>query len=98
MDQRRVVDVQPGKDSDTVSGFVEQLELKGGDRKQVEQVCIDMSPAFITGALNMFKNASLTFDKFHIIQHLNQAMDEVRKGERAGNELIKKHWWCVNFK
>jgi transposase len=64
MDQRRVVDVPPGKDSDTVSGFVEQLELKGGDRKQVEQVCIDLSPTFITGALNMFENASLTFDKF----------------------------------
>lgn len=91
MSQRRVIDVQPGKDRETVAGFVEQLELKGGDRKQIEQVCIDMSPAFIAGTLNMFQNSQITFDRFHIIQHLNNAMDEVRKGERAGNELIKNH-------
>jgi transposase len=99
MQQHRVIDastqlsnhVQPGKDSATITGFVEQLELKGGDRKQVEQVCIDMSPAYISGTLEMFQNSQITFDKFHIIQHLNQAMDEVRKKERVGNELIKNH-------
>ena len=108
MFQHRVIDactlrstrVQPGKDSSTITGFVEQLELKGGDRKQIEQVCIDMSPAFVAGTLEMFQNSQITFDKFHtctvyvvrgIIQHLNKAMDEVRKGERAGNELIKNH-------
>jgi transposase len=91
MEQHRVIDVQPGKDSATITGFVEQLELKGGDRKQVEQVCIDMSPAYISGTLEMFQNSQITFDKFHIIQHLNNAMDEVRKKERVGNELIKNH-------
>ena len=91
MDKRRVIDVQPGKDSETITGFVEQLEIKGGDRKQIEQVCIDMSPAYIAGACKMFQNSQITFDKFHIIQHLNKAMDEVRKKERAGNELIKNH-------
>ena len=91
MKQHRVVDVQPGKDSKTISGFVEQLELKGGNRKQIEQVCIDMSPAFFAGTVEMFQNSQITFDKFHIIQHLNNAMDQVRKGERAGNELIKNH-------
>ena len=91
MEKHRVIDVQPGKDSEVVTNFVEQLELKGGDRKQIEQVCIDMSPAFIAGSLEMFANSQLTFDKFHIIQHLNKAMDEVRKKERIGNELIKNH-------
>ena len=91
MAQRRVIDVQEGKDSKTIAGFVEQLELKGGDRKQIEQVCIDMSPAFVAGTLEMFQNSQITFDKFHIIQHLNNAMDEVRKKERATNELIKNH-------
>lgn len=91
MENHRVIDVQPGKDSATITCFVEQLELKGGDRKQIEQVSIDMSPAFIAGTFDMFQNSQITFDKFHIIQHLNKAMDEVRKGERAGNELIKKH-------
>ena len=91
MERHRVIDVQPGKDSETITGFVEQLELKGGDRKQIEQVCIDMSPAYIAGTLEMFSNSQITFDKFHIIQHLNKAMNEVRKKERVGNELIKNH-------
>jgi transposase len=99
MEQRRVIDVQQGKDMQTVTDFVEELELKGGDRKQIEEVCIDMSPAFIAGTLNMFPNSQITFDKFHMIQHLNDAtvgersrtMDEVRKKERIGNELIKNH-------
>lgn len=91
MESRRVVDAQHGKDKEVVKKFVEKLELKSGDRKQIEQVSIDMSPAFISGALEMFPNAQLTFDKFHIIQHLNKAMDEVRRLERKGNELIKGH-------
>jgi transposase len=91
MEQRRVIDVQPGKDAQAVTGFVERLELKGGDRKRIEQVCIDMSPACISGTLDMFQNSRITFDKFHIVQHLNNAMDEVRKRERTGNEPIKNH-------
>jgi transposase len=70
MDERRVIDVQPGKDSQTITNFVEQLELKGGNRKHIEQVCIDMSPAFIAGTLEMFQNSQITFDKFHVIQRL----------------------------
>ena len=69
MEQRRVIDVQPGKDTQTVTNFVER-ELKGGDRKRIEQVCIDMSPAFIAGTLDMFQNSQITFDRFHIIQHI----------------------------
>jgi transposase len=91
MEKHRVIDVQQGKDKETVTDFVEQLELKGGDRKQIEQVSIDMSPAYIAGTLEMFENGQITFDKFHIIQHLNKAMDDVRKAERVGNELIKNH-------
>jgi transposase len=91
MEQRRVIDVQSGKDKETITNFVEQLELKGGDRKQIEQVCIDMSAAYIAGTMNMFQNSQITFDKFHIVQHLNNAMDDVRKKERIGNELIKNH-------
>jgi len=91
MDKRRVIDVQQGKSSEAITDFVEQLELKGGDRKQVEQVCIDMSPSYIAGTLEMFQNSQITFDKFHIVQQLNKAMDEVRKKERIGNELIKNH-------
>jgi transposase len=91
MERRKVIDIQEGKDKETIADFVCRLEGRQGDRRQIEQVSIDMSTAFIAGTLEMLPNAQMTFDKFHLIQHLNQAMDEVRKGERRGNEMLKKH-------
>jgi len=94
MEQRRVIDVQTGKDSKTITNFVEYLESKGGDRNQIENVCIDMSPAFISGASAMLPNSKITFDKFHIVQHLNKALDIVRRDERKGKIYIihlKRH-------
>jgi transposase len=40
---------------------------------------MDMSPAFIKGAEENFPKASVTFDKFHVIQAVNTAVDEVRR-------------------
>ncbi len=48
-----------------------------------------MSPAFIFGARKTFQNASVTFDKFHIIQHLNEVLDEVRRNETKFNPCLK---------
>jgi transposase len=85
MERRKVIDIQEGKDRKTIAEFVFRLENRQGDRRQIEQVSIDMSPAFIAGTLKMLPNAQMTFDRFHLIQHLNRAMDEVRKSERKGN-------------
>ena len=50
-----------------------------------------MSPAFISGVSTMLPNSKITFDKFHIVQHLNKALDTVRRDERKGNDLLKNH-------
>ena len=55
---------------------------KGCPAEQVEEVCIDMSQAFTSGVLQEFPEASITFDRFHIVKLLNEAMDRVRKAER----------------
>jgi transposase len=50
LELRRVIFATPGKDADTVKAFAEDLAAHGGAPKtQVEQVCCDMSPAFIKG-------------------------------------------------
>jgi transposase len=47
---RRVMFATPGKDSETVKAFAEDLAAHGGEPKtQVKEVCCDMSPAFIKG-------------------------------------------------
>lgn len=65
------------------------------DLSKVKQVCIDMSPAFIAGCKDYLPGASVTFDKFHVVKEVNKAMDELRKLERQGNQLIKGHKYTL---
>ena len=59
---------------------------------------MDMSPAFIKGAKNCLKNATITFDKFHVIKLLNEAIDEIRRNETALNPCLKgsRYIWLKN--
>ena len=95
LEQHRTIYVCEGKDSKTVEDFATSLELKGGKTENIEIVSMDMSPAFISGVMNNFPKAQLVFDKFHLIQSLNKVLDEVRKAERKGNELLKGHKYTI---
>jgi len=89
--QRRVLFATSGKDAECINETVKHLKEKGVDSKKIKQVCIDMSPAFISGCLEYLPESSITFDKFHVVKEVNKAMDELRKLERKGNELLKGH-------
>jgi transposase len=91
LDQRRVLFASEGKGSGNIKEAVEYLESKSVDIKEINQVCIDMSPAFISGCYEHLPDASITFDKFHIVKEVNKAMDELRKLERKGNDMLKGH-------
>jgi transposase len=50
LERRRVMFATPGRDAFTVKAFAEDLAAHGGQpTTQIEQVCCDMSPAFIAG-------------------------------------------------
>lgn len=50
LEARRVMFATPGRDAETVKTFAEDLVAHGGaPTTQVEEVCCDMSPAFISG-------------------------------------------------
>ena len=59
---------------------------------------MDMSPAFISGAKKHLPNASITFDKFHVIKQLNEAIDEIRRNEQKINPCLKgsRYIWLKN--
>lgn len=44
---------------------------------------MDMWKPFRTVALDKAPQAAILFDKFHVLRHLNEALDEVRKNEYA---------------
>jgi len=93
--QRRVLYACQGKDSNCLKQSIEYLEDKQVAVDQIEQVCIDMSPAFIAGCRDYLPNAAITFDKFHVVKEVNKAMDELRKLERQGNQLLKGHKYTL---
>jgi transposase len=56
----------------------------------ITNFCCDMSPAFISGIESNFANAAITFDRFHVMKPMNEAVDPVRRQEQAHNDSLKR--------
>ena len=50
-----------------------------------------MSPAFIKGVADSLPKAAVTFDKFHAVKIVNDAVDQVRRTERKDHKLLRRH-------
>ena len=70
MDQKKTVYVAEGKDNKTVIEFVDDLKNHQGSPENITDVSSDMSPAFIKGIHENLPNASITFDRFHLMQFI----------------------------
>ena len=81
LDQRRLLFGTPGKDHETVKAFTEDLKAHNGAPENVTAACIDMSKAFVKGISEALPNAEITFDPFHLIQSMNDALGKVRAEE-----------------
>ena len=94
----KVIYVCRGKDALTVSTFKEDYQVHRGSPDKIASVCCDMSPAFIGGIETEFPNASITFDKFHIMKIVNEGIDMVRREEQAINKVLNKtrYIWLKN--
>lgn len=99
LDGPRVLFATEGKDASTVKRFKQDLVDHGGNPAAIEEMCCDMSPAFISGVETQFPKAHLTFDKFHVMKILNIAVDQVRREEQKERpELLSKtrYLWLKN--
>ena len=84
-----------GKDASTWDRFAEELAEHGAQARQIDQVSIDMSPAYQKGVKKNCPDAELVFDRFHVMQNVGKAVDEVRRREhqrlsRKGDKSLKK--------
>ena len=91
LDERRAVYVTEGRDQGTVQEFSCFVETHGGDAKQITEVCQDMSEAYLAGVLKHLPCAEITFDRYHIRQHLSRAIDEVRRAEAKQHRGLLKN-------
>jgi transposase len=73
-------------------------ELSGRQRARIEAACVDMWEPFRLSLQQWAPNCRIVYDKFHIMQHANAAVDEVRraeyfrKGGRARGIVKGKRW------
>lgn len=93
MDKAKVIFATPGKDGSTFKGFKTDFEAKKGLAANVSELSMDMSAAFIAGARAEFPNASVTFDKFHCVALLNEAVEKVRREEAKFRPELKGSRW-----
>jgi transposase len=99
---KRVLLAVEGKDASTWERFAEQLLKHNGHPKAITQVAIDMSPAYVKGVKENFGNATIAFDKFHVVSQVVQAVEEVRRKEarqdvEAREQLERTCWlWRKN--
>ena len=98
LEKPRTMFVTEGKDASTLIRFKEDFECHKGDVQAIEEICCDMSPAFIAGVEKNFPHAQITFDKFHVLKVLNEAVDKVRREEQGLRPELKKtrYIWLKN--
>jgi transposase len=97
--ERRTIFITEGKDNTTVERFAEDFEVHKGNVDTIANVSCDMSPAFIKGVKEYLPKAQITFDKFHILKIINEAVDKVRKQEVSTNKLLTgtRYIWLKNY-
>ena len=98
IDARKVVYITEGNDADTVARFADHVDAHNSDASRIKEVCIDMSGAYIKGVTENLTEAEITFDKFHAVKLVNDAVDQVRRAESRERPELKhsRYLWLRN--
>lgn len=95
---RRVVWVGEGRKSRNLARFFRALPE--ATRSGIDCVVIDMWEAYRKSVKDWLPNAEVVFDKFHVVEHLNKALDEVRRSEalrldKDDRKVLKRKRWVL---
>ena len=77
-----------------------RIELSARRRRTIEAACVDMWEPYRLSIEQWAPHCRIVYDKFHVLQHANNAVDEVRRAEffRKSPELrglIKGKRWLL---
>jgi transposase len=84
---KKVLHVADGRKKETLTSYYASLGKEG--RRKLEVVAMDMYPAYITATQEALPSAQrkIAFDRFHVVRHLLDAVDRVRRQE---NRVLRK--------
>jgi transposase len=77
-----------------------RTQLSARQRRRIEAACVDMWEPYRLSIQEWSPDCAIVYDKFHIMQHANKAVDEVRRAEffRKGGalrEVVKGKRWLL---
>lgn len=77
---RRVLSVGEGRNSESLEGFLKQIiDIKDN----IKVVAMDMGNTYASWVKKHLPNATITFDRFHVIKSMNEKVDQVRRKTMA---------------
>ena len=81
-----------------VARFADHVDVHNSDASRIKDVCVDMSGAYIKGVTENLTEAEITFDKFHAVKLVNDAVDQVRRAESKDRPQLKysRYLWLMN--
>lgn len=101
LQNKRLIWSGEGRSTETLDAFFQEYgqALKG----RIQGVCCDMWQPYIDRIREHFPDTLLVFDRFHVVQNLLKAVDQVRRDEtqelkKTNPELLKKsrYLWLKN--
>jgi transposase len=89
----------PERKKETLDEFF-RTQLRERQRREIEAICVDMWKPYGLSLEQWVPQGRIVYDKFHVLQHAQQAVDEVRRAEffRQGGrkrELVKGKRWLL---
>jgi len=77
-----------------------RTQVSETQRKRIAAACVDMWRPFTNSIAQWAGNCRIVYDKFHVLQHANKAIDEVRRAEffRKGGRMrgvVKGKRWLL---
>lgn len=82
-EQKRVIGVEEGRDTNAVERFSLSFEERKGDCNKVRYVSMDMSQAYKSATKLCFPLSIIVYDHFHVKKLMLDAMDTVRREEQG---------------
>jgi transposase len=99
---KRVLFATPGKDASVWAAFAAELLWHNSHPKAIQYLAIDMSAAYNKEVSDNLGNARVVYKKFHVIQNVVEACDQVQKAESRADagkrdRLERTRWmWLKN--
>ena len=89
IESSKVIFATEGKDHTTLERFSRDFEEHKGDPNSITDICSDLSKAFIKGVQENFPDAVHTYDRFHVMKLVSEALDQVRRSEQKSQPILR---------